>query len=195
MKLIHLTHIKPNIIHAVNVLSQFMHDPQASHFLAVYKVLRYLKGTMGLVSHLRDKVQWRSMCALTLSMLVLKLILVYNRLLHLLRREPDYMEKHKAEGRIRALCHGIREALWIGETPEELKITYEEPIRPLCDIKSAINIARYPVYHDRTKHVNIDCHFIKEKLQDKIITTLHTSYYYSVQICSLEEFQENSLKH
>jgi ATP sulfurylase len=40
-----------------------------------------------------------------------------------------------------------------------------------CDNKAAINIAHNPIQHDRTKHVEIDSHFIKEKLREGIIYT------------------------
>ena len=45
----YLSHTRPDICYAVNVLSQFMHSPQTSNFQALNKILRYLKGTCGLV--------------------------------------------------------------------------------------------------------------------------------------------------
>ena len=44
-------------------------------------------------------------------------------------------------------------------------------MRLYCDNKAAINIAHNPVQHDRTKHVEIDRHFIKEKLREGLICT------------------------
>mgnify|MGYP003703484443 CR=1 FL=1 len=46
-KLIYLSHTRPDIAFAVSMVSQFMHSPGAEHVEAVYKILRYLKGTPG----------------------------------------------------------------------------------------------------------------------------------------------------
>ena len=54
---------------------------------------------------------------------------------------------------------------------EDLKIRWSGPMRLYCDNKSAINIAHNPVQHDRTKHIEIDRHFIKEKLESGLICT------------------------
>ena len=52
---------------------------------------------------------------------------------------------------------------------EDLKIKYEGPMHLYCDNKSTISIAHNPIHHDRTKHVEVDRHFIKEKLDGRII--------------------------
>ena len=46
-KLIYLSHTRPNISYAIGVVSRFMHKPQEQHMEAVYRILRYLKGTPG----------------------------------------------------------------------------------------------------------------------------------------------------
>ncbi|KAJ8752056.1 hypothetical protein K2173_001083 [Erythroxylum novogranatense] len=54
------------------------------------------------------------------------------------------------------------------------KSSKEQNIRPMklfCDNKSAISIAHNPVQHDRTKHIEVDRHFIKEKLDSGLICT------------------------
>lgn len=52
---------------------------------------------------------------------------------------------------------------------EELKITSNKPIDVLCDNQVAISIGKNPVHHDRTKHMEIDPQFIKEKVEDETI--------------------------
>ena len=59
---------------------------------------------------------------------------------------------------------GVCELLWLQIVLEDLKIPIQKPIELLCDNQSAISIAHNPVQHDRTKHIEIDRHFLKEKL-------------------------------
>ena len=60
---------------------------------------------------------------------------------------------------------------------EELEIIVQGSIRIHCDNKAAIAISHNPVHHDRTKHVEVDRHFIKEKIEDKtvVITYIPTT--------------------
>ena len=51
----------------------------------------------------------------------------------------------------------------------------DEPMRLYCDNKFAISIAHNPVQHDRTKHIKVDRHFIKEKLDSGLICTPYVS--------------------
>jgi len=66
--------------------------------------------------------------------------------------------------------------LWIESVLKDLEIKYIDPINLYCDNKVTIQIAHNPVQHDRTKHVEIDRHFIKEKLDQKIICFPFVNY-------------------
>ncbi len=74
--------------------------------------------------------------------------------------------RSSAEAEFRAVAQGICEGLWLRKLLEELKVMVRAPIKLFCDNKAAINISHNPVQHDRTKHVEIDRHFIKEKVED-----------------------------
>ena len=59
---------------------------------------------------------------------------------------------------------------------DEIKIQVNHTVRLLCDNKAAISIGKNPVQHDKTKHVKIDRHFIKEKIDHKIISIDHVHH-------------------
>ena len=61
------------------------------------------------------------------------------------------------------------EALWLRLLLQDLVYLSRQPIRLFCDNKATCGIAHNPVQHDRTKHVEVDRFFIKEKLDDKIV--------------------------
>ena len=69
-----------------------------------------------------------------------------------------------AEAEFRAMPLGVCELLWLRIILEDLKIPMTKPIELLGDNQSAISIAHNPVQHDKTKHIEIDRHFLKEKL-------------------------------
>ena len=68
------------------------------------------------------------------------------------------------------MAQDVCELLWIKIILTELKLTTGS-MKLYCDNKAAINIAHNPIQHDRTKRVEIDIHFIKEKLRESLICT------------------------
>jgi hypothetical protein len=87
------------------------------------------------------------------------------------------MEKQKqkvvalssAEAEFRGMAKGLCELLWIKRLLTELGFTPNSEMEIFGDNKVAIAISHDPVQHDRTKHVEVDQHFIKENLERKII--------------------------
>ena len=79
------------------------------------------------------------------------------------------MARISAEIEYRAMSNGVCELLQLQWILEELKKPMETPMKLYCDNKTTISIAHNPVQHDQTKHIEIDKHFIKEKLEAEII--------------------------
>ncbi|RVW96099.1 Retrovirus-related Pol polyprotein from transposon RE2 [Vitis vinifera] len=71
--------------------------------------------------------------------------------------------RSSAEAEFRVVAHGICEIMWIRKLLVELKMTGSSPMKLYCDNKVAISVAHNLVLHDRTKHVEVDKHFIKER--------------------------------
>ena len=93
------------------------------------------------------------------------------------------VSKSTAEAEYRAMSQGLSEMLWVRGLLLELKVLRQDPLNVWCDNKSAISIANNPVQHDRTKHVEIDRFFIKEKLDAGIIKITHVSSGQQVADC------------
>lgn len=67
----------------------------------------------------------------------------------------------------------ICELLWIKNWMQDLHIKQVNSMKLYCDNKTACDIAHNPVQYDRTKYVEVDKHFIKEKLQVKLVEVPH----------------------
>ncbi|KAJ4803348.1 Copia protein [Rhynchospora pubera] len=63
------------------------------------------------------------------------------------------------------------ELTWIKQVLKDLHIEIQKPMKMFCDNNSARHIASNPVFHERTKHIEVDCHYIREKVQAKEIET------------------------
>lgn len=88
-------------------------------------------------------------------------------------KKQSVVARSSAEAEFRSVAHGICEVLWIRRVFEELKISTPPPIKVYCNNKSVIAISHNPVLHDRTKHVEIDKHFIKEKIDGGVICMVY----------------------
>ncbi|GJT66497.1 putative ribonuclease H-like domain-containing protein [Tanacetum coccineum] len=75
-----------------------------------------------------------------------------------------------SEAEFRGIARGITEVLWIRKLLTEIGYPPQEPSKVMSDNKAAIQISENPVQHDRTNHIEIDRHFIKEKLKAEVIT-------------------------
>ena len=90
-------------------------------------------------------------------------------------KKQNVVARSSAEAEFRAMAQGVCELLWLKIILRDMRIKLEGPMRLYCDNKSAISIAHNPVQHDRTKHIEIDRHFIKEKLESGLICTPYVS--------------------
>ena len=68
------------------------------------------------------------------------------------------------------MAQGVCELLWLRNLLRSLGFKQEQSMPLYCYNTAAVEIVHNPVQHDRTKHVEIDRHFIKEKLDARIIS-------------------------
>ncbi|TYK01779.1 Cysteine-rich RLK (RECEPTOR-like protein kinase) 8 [Cucumis melo var. makuwa] len=79
-------------------------------------------------------------------------------------KKQSVVARSSAEAEYRAMSLGICKEIWLQKVLSHLHQECETPLKLFCDNKAAISIANNPIQHDRTKHVEIDRHFIKEQL-------------------------------
>ncbi|CAN0870173.1 Retrovirus-related Pol polyprotein from transposon TNT 1-94 [Linum grandiflorum] len=177
-KLIYLSHTRPDITYAVSIVSQFMSDPTEEHMAAVIYIIRYLKKTPGLglmfkrnnsrIVELYTDASWASEVTSRRSTTGY-CSYVWGNLVTWRSKKQSVVARSSAEAEYRALALGIQEAIWIQRVLKELNHHGQDAIHMFCDSQAALSIVKNPVHHDRTKHVEIDRHFITEKVEQGIV--------------------------
>lgn len=181
-KLLYLTFTRPDITFAVHKLCQFTASPRTPHMHAAYKVLHYLKGTVGqglFYSSTSDlklsafaDADWGS-CGDTRRSVSGLCVFVGTALIVWKSNKQDTVSCSTAESEYRAMSEAVREMIWFRNLFEDLWIGSTGPAPLYCDNTAAIHIANNSVFHERTKHVERDCHIVRERVKSGMIKTLH----------------------
>ncbi|XP_021623921.1 uncharacterized mitochondrial protein AtMg00810-like [Manihot esculenta] len=181
-RLLYINLTRPNICYAVQHLSQFMSMPRKPHWEAALHVLRYLKGTLyqGLHYPVSNDLCLNAYCdsdwaACTYSRKSLSGYCIYLGpcLISWKTKKQTTVSKSSAEAEYRAMANTVCELLWISYVLHNLQVAIQLPIPLHCDTKAAMHIAANPVFHERTKHIEIDCHLFQDQLQQGFILPSH----------------------
>ncbi|RVX09440.1 Retrovirus-related Pol polyprotein from transposon RE2 [Vitis vinifera] len=157
-KLNYLTITRPDIFFLVSVVSQFLQSPCDSHWNAVIRILRYIKSTsgQGVLYENRGHTQ----------------VVGYA--------DVDWTDSptdrrstsgSSVEAEYRAMALATCELIWLKHLLQELRFGKDEQMKLICDNQAALHIASNPVFHERTKHIEVDCHFIREKIASGCVAT------------------------
>ena len=88
--------------------------------------------------------------------------------------------RSSVEAKVHTMAQGVCKLLWLKVILGDFKISCDDRMRLYCNNKSKISIADNLVQHDQTKHIEIDKHFIKEKLDSGLICTSYVSTDYQL---------------
>jgi hypothetical protein len=86
-------------------------------------------------------------------------------------KKQSVVARSSAEAEYRAMAATTSEVIWLKQLVKDLGIDCNYPILMFCDNQAARHIANNPVFHERIKHIKIDCYYIHEKIQSKEIET------------------------
>ncbi|KAJ1685430.1 hypothetical protein LUZ63_016820 [Rhynchospora breviuscula] len=172
----YITITRPDITFPVNKCSQFMHSPTSAHWTSVKRILRYLKGSVdhGLLLkpydspllHAYTDSDWAGCPDDRRSTSAFCIYLGPNLISWSSKKQPT-VSKSSTEAEYRSLALAGAELIWVQYILHELHITLPQPPVLWCDNIGATYLASNPMFHARTKHVEIDFHFIRERVVNK----------------------------
>ncbi|XP_013632554.1 PREDICTED: uncharacterized mitochondrial protein AtMg00810-like [Brassica oleracea var. oleracea] len=183
-RLIYLSFTRPDLSYAVHILSQFMQHPLQIHWEAALQTVRYLKGSPSQGILLRSDSDlhvtvycdsdWNA-CPLTRRSLSAYIVLLGSSPISWKTKKQDTVSMSSAEAEYRSMSYALKELKWLKKLLLAFDIKHDTPMRLFCDSKAAIYIAANPVFHEHTKHVESDCHAVRDAVQANLISTEHIS--------------------
>ena len=76
-----------------------------------------------------------------------------------------------AEAKYHAMTGACCELTWLRYLLRDLGVLHRELALLYCNNKVALHIAANPIFHERTRHIEMDCHYIRDKIQDGFVAT------------------------
>ena len=178
----YLTCTRPDIAFAVGVASRYMSDPRHSHLKAVKRIMRYLKGTedLGMFYSKSDKFEltgfvdsdWCGDIDDRKSTTGFAFYMGGTTFTWSSKKQP-IVTMSTCEAEYVAAAHCVCHAIWLRNLLHDMKVPQHEPTEIRVDNKSAIELAKNPGDHERTKHIDVRFHFIREHIKDETIRVVH----------------------
>jgi len=159
-----------------------MHDPREAHYNALKRILRYLKGTIshglqlyrsslsGLTAY--SDADWGG-CPTTRRSTSGYCVYLGDNLISWSSKRQHTISRSSAEAEYRGVANAVAELTWLRNLFDELGLKLNKASVVFCDNVSAVYLSTNPVQHQRTKHVEIDIHFVREKVALGHVKVLH----------------------
>ena len=150
-----------------------MHDPWEPHLVALKRILRYLQGTLDLglllpPSTSSDLVvytdaDWAG-CLDTRKSISGYAVFLGDNLISWSSKRQSTISRSSAEAEYHAVANRVAEATWLRQLLQELRAPLRRATLVYYDNISDVYMTSNPVQHQRTKHIEIDLHFIRERV-------------------------------
>jgi len=159
-----------------------MHDPREPHLAALKRILRYIRGTLHLGLELRPSsveditaysdADWAG-CPNTRKSTSGYAVFLGDNLISWSSKRQSTISRSSAEAEYRAVDNAVAEATWLRQLLLELHTPLRRATLVYCDNISAVYMSSNPVQHQRTKHIEIDLHFVRERVALGHVKVLH----------------------
>ena len=179
-KLNYLIVTRPDIAYSVSVLNQYMSSPTISHWVAVENILCYLKEAHGRGILYKNRGVTRIECFSKADWVGSKehrrftlgyCVFFGENLISWKSKKQSVVSQFCAESEYRAITQSVCEIMWIRQLLMEVGIETLVLAKLWCDNQAAMHIASTSVFHERIKHIEMDCHFVCDKIQLGLIFT------------------------
>ncbi|KAL4575087.1 hypothetical protein LXL04_021928 [Taraxacum kok-saghyz] len=185
-RLLYLTITRPDIAYAVHRLSQGMSCPKEAHHQAAQHLLRFLKHNpgQGLFLSAKPSLKLRAFsdsdwagCLDTRRSVSGFCVFLGDSLISWKSKKQVTVSRSSTEAEYRALGSVTAEIIWLRHLLRDFGFFSKEPTLIFCDNDSAIKLATNPIFHERTKHLEVDCHFVRDKILDHTVKLMpiHTT--------------------
>ncbi|XP_071688441.1 uncharacterized mitochondrial protein AtMg00810-like [Rutidosis leptorrhynchoides] len=185
----YLTFTRPDISYAVQQICLHMHALHESHMLALKRILRYIKGTTSLGLFITKSssnslisytdADWAGCPDTRLSTSGYCMYLGDNLISWSSKRQAT-VSRSSAEAEYRGVANVVAESCWVCNLLVELGHSVRKATLVFCDNVSAIYLKGNPVQHQRTKHIELDIHFVRKKVARGQIRVLHVPTRYQI---------------
>eukprot|EP00253_Pinus_taeda_P004305 PITA_04305 len=181
--LMYLVNTRTDICYVVNTLSQFLVEPKRAHWAVAKHLIRYLQGTIehGLLytrgNYIRlsgftdanwagSSVDHKSTTGYCFN--------IGLGMTSWCSRKQKSVALSSVEAEYMASSTASCEAIWLRKLLVNLFRRRMEATRILCDNQSCIELSKNPIFHDRSKHIDIKCHFLKNYVQLGVVQLRYT---------------------
>lgn len=176
--LLYVTLTRPYITFAVNKVCQFMQSPREDHWQAVKRILRYLKHTtdLGLLIrpssnlqlHAFSDADWAG-CPDDRRSTSGYAIYMGSSLISWSARKQRTVARSSTEAEYRALANATTELIWLQSLLQEIGFFPSSSHVLWCDNLGATYLTANPIFHARTKHIEIDFHFVRDQVSRQLL--------------------------
>ena len=179
---------RPDIAAAVNVLSKFMPKPGKEHWQGIKRVLRYIQGTLNyglmftadgtdptLIGY--SDADWGG-DASTRRSTTGYVFQIQNNTISWCSKRQASVARSTTEAEYMALSLACQEGIWLRRLLSDVQLRQRDASTIFEDNKGAIELAKNPKFHNRTKHIDISYHFVREQVEQNT---------FSVKYCPSED--------